>query len=161
MPKFKKPLSQYPFHQWGMKIGGAADIDPNALVENLAGGVASCMENENGIKVDANKTDITIGGLFNSKTFPGVEFSFADHPDWARYLVGINKIAAILAVDVVQQGAPSSAMQRMNIAESKGMFSITGALQKAVTDQNAVEEEGLCYGTLLQAIQQTVESWTE
>lgn len=161
MPKFKQPLSQNRFHQWGMNISRAGDIDPNALAKSLASDVKNCMENQYGIIVNANKTDITIGGLLSSKTFPGVEFSFAGHTDWARYLVGISKTAAILAVDIVQQGSPSSAMQRMNSAESKGMFSITGALQKAVTDQNAVEEEGVHYGALLQTIQQVVESWTK
>ncbi len=161
MPKFKKPLSQNPFHQWGTNFGGAADINQDALAESLANDVKESMGNQYGITVDASKTDITIGGLLNSKVFPGVEFSFPDHADWARYLVGINKNAGILAIDVVQQGTPSSAMQRMNSAESKGMFSITGALQKAVTDQNAVEEEGMYYGALLQTIQQVIESWAE
>ena len=102
-----------------------------------------------------------MGGLLNSKTFPGVEFSFVGHTNWARYLVGVSKTAAVLTVDVVQQGTPSSAMQRLNSAERKGMFSISGALQKAITNQNAVEEESMNYTALLQTIQQAVESWSE
>lgn len=161
MPKFKQPLSQHPLHQWGANIGGAAHINPKDLVDTLAVDVVSCMENSYGIKVNASKTDVVIGGLFSSKNLPGVEFSFSGHTNWARYLVGIGKTAAIVTVDVVQQGAPSSGMQRLNAAEMKGMFSISGALQKAMTDQGAVEEEGMHYGVLLQTIQQVVESWIQ
>lgn len=160
MPKFKQPLSQHNFHMWGTNIGGAADINPNDLAEALAIDVVDKLDTTYGIRVIANKTEVAVGGLLSSKSFPGVEFSFSGHNDWARYLVGISKTAAVLSVDVVQQGTPSSGMQRMNVAESKGMFSLSGALQKAVTDQNAVEEEGMHYGILLQTIQEVVQGWT-
>lgn len=161
MPKFKQPLSQNPFHQWGVRIGGAANADPEDLVGFLANIVTGYMKDNFGMSVDASKVDITVGGLLSSKTFPGVEFSFVGHTNWARYLVGVSKTAAVLTVDVVQQGTPSSAMQRLNSAERKGMFSISGALQKAITNQNAVEEESMNYTALLQTIQQAVESWSE
>lgn len=161
MPKFKKPLSQHLYHQWGMNLYGAGNIDPNTLAQILSDDVKSLMEDSYGIKVSSVKTDVTVGGFFNSKTFPGVVFSFDSHADWARYLVGIDKTASIIAVDVVQQGSPSSAMQRVNVAETKSVLSVSRAIQMGITNQNAVEEERLHYGTLIQAIQQVVGSWTE
>jgi len=159
MPKYSKPLAQNPFHQWGTRIGGAAGIDPSDLADSLAIDVMDAMNLNYGIEVNAAKDDVTIGGLFSSTTFPGVSFSFKGHPDWAGYLVGINKKAAIITVDVVQQGTPSRAVQRMNDAESKGAFSFSGALQRAVTDQDAVETERMYYSTLLQVITEVVSGW--
>lgn len=161
MPKFKQPLAQHPLHQWGTRMGGAANIEPGFLASELKSNVTSIMANQYGIEVSASDDEITVGGLFSSTSFPGVEFSFTGHTDWARFLVGISKTAAIISFDVIQQGSVSSGMQRMNSASSKGMFSISGALQKAMTDQNAVETESMYYGTLLQTVQQVVESWME
>lgn len=157
MFKFKEPLAKHPYHQWGLKVQGAADTDPVIFARSLAATVTECMKEKFGITVNAEVTEITIGGLFNSKTHPGVSFSFADHSNWAGFLVGCNKVAGMVAVDVVQVGTPSSGMQRLNSAESKGMFSLTGALQKAFTDQSAVEEESMCYSALLQCIQDCFE----
>ena len=98
MPKFKQPLSQNPFHQWGVSIGGAANADPEDLVGFLANIVTGYMKDNFGMSVDASKVDITVGGLLSSKTFPGVEFSFVGHTNWARYLVGVSKTAAVLTV---------------------------------------------------------------
>ena len=142
-------------------MGGATNIEPGFLASELKSDVTSIMANQYGIEVNASDGEITVGGLFSSTSFPGVEFSFTGHSDWARFLVGISKTAAIISIDVIQQGSVSSGMQRMNSASSKGMFSISGALQKAMTDQNAVETESVYYGTLLQTIQQVVESWME
>lgn len=142
-------------------MGGAANIEPGFLISGLKNDATSVMASQYGIEVAPSDEEITIGGLFNSTTVPGVEFSFVGHADWARFLVGISKTAAIISIDVIQQGTVSSGMQRMNSASSKGMFSISGALQKAMTDQNAVETESMYYGTLLQTIQQVVESWME
>ena len=161
MPKFKQSLAQHPFHQWGTRMGGAANIEPGFLISELKNDVISTMANQYGIEVAPRDEEITIGGLFNSTTIPGVEFSFVGHADWARFLVGISKTAAIISIDVIQQGSVSSGMQRMNSAASKGAFSIGGILQKAITDQNAVETESMYYQTLLQAIRQVVESWME
>lgn len=142
-------------------MGGAANIEPGFLISELKNDVTSVMASQYGIEVAPSDEEITVGGLFNSTTVPGVEFSFVGHADWARFLVGISKTAAIISIDVIQQGTVSSGMQRMNSASSKGMFSISGALQKAMTDQNAIETESMYYGTLLQTIQQVVESWME
>lgn len=142
-------------------MGGAANIEPGFLISELKNDVTSVMASQYGIEVAPSDEEITVGGLFNSTTVPGVEFSFVGHADWARFLVGISKTAATISIDVIQQGTVSSGMQRMNSASSKGMFSISGALQKAMTDQNAVETESMYYGTLLQTIQHVVESWME
>lgn len=142
-------------------MGGAANIEPGFLISGLKNDVTSVMASQYGIEVAPSDEEITIGGLFNSTTVPGVEFSFVGHADWARFLVGISKTAAIISIDIIQQGTVSSGMQRMNSASSKGMFSISGALQKAMTNQNAVETESMYYGTLFQTIQQVVESWME
>lgn len=142
-------------------MGGAANIEPGFLISELKNDVTSVMASQYGIEVAPSDEEITVGGFFNSTTVPGVEFSFVGHADWARFLVGISKTAAIISIDVIQQGTVSSGMQRMNSVSSKGMFSISGALQKAMTNQNAVETEGMYYGTLLQTIQQVVESWME
>ena len=161
MPSYPKPLNQSPFHKWGINISGAASLDPKVLCAELARDVKSIMENQNGITVIADATDVTVGGLLNRTTFPGVRFTFKGHTDWAGFLVGMNKKAAILTVDVVQVGSVSRAMQRINDAERKGALSLTGALQRAVTNQDAVETEGLYYTALLQSIETVVGSWTE
>ena len=121
MPKFKQPLSQNPFHQWGLSIGGAANADPEDLVGFLANIVTGYMKDNFGMSVDAPRR-YYCGRTLEQQDFPGVEFSFVGHTNWARYLVGVSKTAAVLTVDVVQQGTPSSAMQRLNSAERKGMF---------------------------------------
>ena len=162
MPNFKQPLSQHPLHQWGTRIGGAVDIEPDFLASKLKNDVVIVMSNQYGIEVAARDDDISIGGLFSSsRSFPGVEFSFVGHSDWACFLVGISKTAAIISIDVIQKGSVSSGMQRMNLASSKGALSISGALQRAMTDEDAVETERMYYGLLLQVIQQVVEGWTE
>ena len=161
MPKYAKPLSQNPFHQWGTRMGGAAPIDPNDLADRLVDEVTIAMANQHGINVSGKKAEVTIGGLFSSTTFPGVSFTFEGHSDWAGYLVGINKKAAIISIDVVQVGTPSKAVQRMNMAESKGALSFSGAFQRAITDQDAVETERMYYATLLQVITEVVNSWME
>ena len=165
MPKYSKPLAQNPFHQWGTRIGGVAGIDPNTIADRLAEEVKNAMSNNFGIAVDASKTDVTVGGLFNSTTFPGVSFTFKGHSDWAGYLVGINKKAGIISIDVVQLGTPSKSVQRMNEAESKDQYSLGGMLHRAVAgaiiDQEAVETERMYYGTLLQIITDVVNSWME
>lgn len=161
MPKFKKPLSQHMFWKWGTNISGAAALDVDSFVDGLINDTVGVMGGKFGFAVKAEKTDITIGGLFGGKTFPGAVFSFADRSDWAGYLVGANKVAGVLSVDVVQWGSPSSAMQRMNVADAKGAFSISGALQRAITDQSAVEEEVIAYSALLQSVQEAVSSWVE
>lgn len=164
MPKYSMPLAQNPFHKWGTRIGGVAGIDPSTMADRLAGEVTGIMSNNFGIGVDAFKTDVTVGGLFNSTTFPGVSFTFRGHADWAGYLVGFNKKAAIVTIDVVQQGSPSKAVQRMNEAESKDQYSLGGMLHRAVAgaiiDQEAVETERMYYATLLQVITEVVNSWT-
>lgn len=161
MAKFRQPLAKHPMLLWNTRMGGAANIEPGFLVSELKNDVVPAMANQYGIEIAANNEEIVIGGLFSSTTFPGVEFSFTDHPDWARFLVGISKTAAIISIDVIQQGSVSSGMQRMNSAANKGMFSISGALQKAMTDQNAVETESMYYDALMQIIQQVVGSWME
>lgn len=159
MPKFKQPLAQHPLHQWGTSVGGATNIEPDFLASEIKDNVVSTMADQYGIEVEVMDDEITIGGLFSSTSFPGVKFSFVGHPDWTRFIVGISKTAAIISIDVIQYGSVSSGMQRMNSASSKGMFSISGALQKAVTDQNAVQTESMYYEALLKTIQQVVESW--
>lgn len=74
MPKFKQPLSQNPFHQWGVSIGGAANADPEDLVGFLANIVTGYMKDNFGMSVDASKVDITVGGLLSSKTFLALSF---------------------------------------------------------------------------------------
>lgn len=120
MPKFKQPLSQNPFHQWGVSIGGAANADPEDLVGFLANIVTGYMKDNFGMSVDASKVDITVGGLLSSKTFPGVEFSFVGHTNWARYLVGVSKTAAVLTVDVVQQGTSLFGDAAAELCRKKG-----------------------------------------
>lgn len=160
MPKFKDPLPKNPFHLWGTQMGGAAGIDVRDLANALAANVSRSM-NQAGIEVNAENTEITVGGLFNSTTFPGVEFSFVGRGDWARILVGLNLNGPFLSIDLVQQGTCSSDMRRLNVAESKGTFSLGGALRKAMTDQNAVEFEASCYGVLQDKIVKEIESWGE
>lgn len=163
MPKYSKPLAQNPFHQWGARIGGAAGVDPSDLADKLTEKVIIAMTDNYGIDVNANKTDVTVGGLFNRTTFPGVSFSFTGHADWAGYLVGFNKKAAIISVDIVQVGAPSKAVQRMNEAESKDQYSVGGILHRAiagaVVNQDAVETERMYYDTLLQVITEVINDW--
>lgn len=165
MPKYSKPLAQNPFHTWGTRIGGAAGIDPDNCADMLAREVFSVMNNKYGIEVSPTKEDVTVGGLFSSTTFPGVTFKFSGHPDWAGYLVGINKKAAIISIDVVQVGSPSKAVQRMNQADHTDQYSVGGMLHRAIAgaviDQDAVETERMYYSALLQVITDVVNSWME
>lgn len=134
MPRFPQPLSQNPFNQWSTRIGGAAGIDPSDLVGTLSKDVVAIMGRDYGIDVSASKTDITVGGLFNSSTFPGVEFSFKQRR-FARYLVGISKQAAILSIDIVRQG-------------------------KFANDRFSETEE-IYTSALLQTIVAVIEGWTD
>lgn len=161
MAKFKEPLSKHPNRLGGTVLRGAAGISPEFVASLLKNNVVETMKSEFGIPVTATEEEITVGGLFNSKTQPGVRFHYSEHPDWANVLVGVNVTGAMLSVDAVGLGTVSAGMQRKRSADQKGMFSITGAIQRAFTDTNAVEEEDMSYDALITAINEAVESLKE
>lgn len=161
MFKYKDPLPENPFCKWTERISGAAGIDAEELARSLGASVVEHMETQCSITVSAQYDDIQTGGLLSKKVQPGILFKFAERSNYCGFLVGLNKVAGILEVAIVQHGSPSAGMQRLNVAESKGAFSVGGALRKAVTDTAAVEEERMYYSALNQTIQDIVESWIE
>ena len=111
------------------------NIDPRELVDSLTENVVSTMTSQYGINVSGTKCEITVGGLFNSSTFPRVEFTFDGHRNFARYLVGIAKQAAILSIDIVRQGK--------------------------FANERSSDAEELYTSALLQTIVSVVEGWYE
>lgn len=136
-------------------------MNPNEVVKVLGKSVTEYMLDSFGIKVTATYDEIQVGGMLSKKIQPGVIFNFVERPKYAGVIVGINSVAAMMTVNMVQRGAPSSAYQRMNVAESKGPFSLGGMVMKTMTNTNAVEEESMYYSALRQAVQSVVESWGE
>lgn len=162
MASFKNPLSKHPLLHYSFHL---TNVDSGMSAEDVAnlvkGRVLELMEHKFGINVLATEEDIEIGGMFGKKSQPGIVFKFADHPEYARELVGFNKVGNVVEINSVQYGACSPAMARMNSANSKGSFSITGMIQKAVTNVSAVEEEELAYSSIILSIEEAVESLTE
>lgn len=156
---FKETLANHPNNKWGLVLQGAQSIDPNELVEMLKSEVVSAMDKQFGIKMTASKEEITTGGLFSKLTQPGVLFKFQGK-DYADWLVGFSKKVGMIDVEYIQIGMPSKAMQHRNMAAAKG-FSLSGLAHKAMTDDNAVEEEEMHYGALLQTVQGVVMGWTD
>lgn len=157
MVQYKQALSQHPLKVWGRSFSSAASIDPSTMVEEVMSAVPAIMKDKYGVEMRAVEEEIVTGGLFSKSSQPGVLFSFVGK-EYAGWLLGFKKTASIIDVNLIQFGSVSKAMQHQNQADAKG-FSIGGLLHRAMADTNAIEEETMLYGVLMQTVEEVIDSW--
>lgn len=162
MAQFKDPLSKNSWNLLSYHIGGAQGVDLNDLVNHLLQVVPENVSNQYGLNVDARPETVTIGGLLSKKDYPGIVFSFSDRPKYAKVLLSLGKVGAILDVEAIQYGSASKNMQHRNASQAETEFSLSGLAKKGLhslmTDSNAVEEEEMYYNALVSSLKGCIEN---
>lgn len=162
MIKKKAPLSQDPNLLFSMNFSAPTGIE-EAMVEELLVQVPKKMKAKAGIDVKGRKETIQVGGgLFNKKECAGCVFRFTDKPRYAELLVGFNRVAMLVNVDVVPLGEVSKTMQRkyyVDHCKKENPLSFTAALKGLMVNENAVDEETTYYSMISQVIKECISSW--
>ncbi len=157
---YKDQLSKHPNLFLTRRYRGAANIQPSMVAKEVGEAVVSAMRDGCGIEVAAEYGLIETGGLLSKKEQAGVKFTFPG-TDYAWFLVGFNKIAAVVEINGIGLGAVSKGMQRTRLADQSDGFSLSGMIRKAVTglttDSGKVEEEQMYYDSLRQCVDETID----